>query len=35
LVKQVVETLGGDVSVDSAVDEGSTFTVRLPVAKAV
>ena len=35
LVKQVVETLGGDVSVDSVVEEGSTFTVRLPVAEAV
>jgi signal transduction histidine kinase len=32
LVKQVVENLGGDVSVESEVNKGSTFTVRLPVA---
>jgi signal transduction histidine kinase len=33
LVKEVVETLGGDVGVESQVDRGSTFTVRLPVAE--
>jgi signal transduction histidine kinase len=30
LVRQLVERLGGDVAVDSALGEGSTFTVTLP-----
>jgi signal transduction histidine kinase len=32
LVKEIVETYGGRVTVESQVGEGSTFTVRLPVA---
>ncbi|MGD1994158.1 MAG: ATP-binding protein [Anaerolineae bacterium] len=33
LVKEIVESCGGSVSVESVVDVGSTFTVRLPVYK--
>ena len=33
LVKEIVEALGGRVSVESEVGQGSTFTVFLPVAK--
>jgi len=32
LVKEIVETYGGRVTVESQVGEGSTFTVRLPIA---
>ena len=31
LVKEIVESCGGSISVESEVDVGSTFTVRLPV----
>jgi signal transduction histidine kinase len=33
VAKHLAELLGGDISVHSAVDEGSTFTVQLPRAK--
>ncbi len=33
LVKEIVESLGGSVSVTSTIGEGSTFTVKLPIAK--
>lgn len=33
LVKQVVEAHGGEVQVESALDQGSTFSIRLPTAK--
>jgi signal transduction histidine kinase len=33
LVKQVVESLGGEVTLQSEVGRGSTFTVWLPVAE--
>jgi signal transduction histidine kinase len=33
-VQQIVEMHGGTVSVESAVGEGSTFTVRLPTTRA-
>jgi two-component system sensor histidine kinase BaeS len=32
LAKEIVETYGGRVTVESQVGEGSTFTVRLPIA---
>jgi signal transduction histidine kinase len=34
LVKEIVERHGGSVAVESLVGQGSTFTVRLPAAKA-
>jgi len=33
LVKQVVEAHGGEVQVESALDQGSTFSIRLPIPK--
>jgi signal transduction histidine kinase len=33
LVKQVVEAHGGEVQVESAMDQGSTFSIRLPIPK--
>jgi signal transduction histidine kinase/DNA-binding response OmpR family regulator len=34
LVKEIVESHGGSVTVESLVSQGSTFTVRVPAAKA-
>ena len=34
IVKEVIEAHGGQLSVESQVDEGSTFTVRLPLSHA-
>jgi signal transduction histidine kinase len=34
IVKSVVESHGGEVSVQSAEDQGTTFTVQLPLAEA-
>ena len=33
LVKELVETCGGEVTVESKVDQGSTFTLTLPIAR--
>ena len=35
LVKNFVELLGGSVSVDSKLGEGTTFTVRLPISSSI
>jgi signal transduction histidine kinase len=34
VVKQLLSKMGGDVSVDSKLGEGTTFTIKLPVAEA-
>jgi signal transduction histidine kinase len=30
IVREIIDAMGGTISLDSRVDEGSTFTVRLP-----
>lgn len=34
LAREVVRLHGGDITVDSQIDQGSTFTIRLPIADA-
>jgi signal transduction histidine kinase len=33
IAQKIIEIHGGDIKVESNVGEGSTFTVRLPLAK--